>query len=208
MLMTLLNTPAGVCFGTVTLNTALVAFSAIPLIITVGLLLTRDVCGNMETLASKAVAQKAGSGSLPAAVSQFYLNSNPSNSSAGLPGIIKGVNAEYDVEGFKTRVQRSVDDMLKGVTSDFSLRPQVRTDIVAHSAMCSRHCCVSGKAGASNGTPSPLKALCGMGWPSHFSAALYDHAVLSFAATGGNLFVKVYSRSTGIPTCMPCSGSS
>jgi hypothetical protein len=125
LLMTLFNCPAGVCFGTVTLNTALVAFSAIPLIITIGLLLTRDVCGNMEALASKAVTQKAGSGSLPAAVSQFYLSSNPSNSSAGLPGIIKGVNAEYDVEGFKTRVQRSVDDMLKGVTSDFSLRPQV-----------------------------------------------------------------------------------
>lgn len=125
MLMTLFNCPAGVCFGTVTLNTALVAFSAIPLAITIGLLLMRDVCGNMETLASKAVALKAGDNSLPAAVSQFYFSSNPTNSSAGLPEIIKGVNAEYDVEGFKARVQRSVDEMLKGVTSDFTLRPQV-----------------------------------------------------------------------------------
>lgn len=125
VLFTLLNCPAGVCFGGFLLNTALLAFSAIPLLITVGLLLMRDTCGNLETLATKAVAQKVGNSSLPAAVSQFYLSSNPANSSAGLPAVIKGINADYDVEGFKVRVQQSVDEMLKGVTDDFTLRPQV-----------------------------------------------------------------------------------
>lgn len=127
VLFTLLNCPAGICFDGFLLNTALLVFSAIPLLITVGLLLTRDTCGNMEAIASKAVAQKAGNSSLPAAVSQFYLSNNPANASAGLPAVIKGINADYDVEGFKAKVQRSVDEMLKGVTDDFTLRPQVCT---------------------------------------------------------------------------------
>lgn len=125
VLFTLMNCPAGVCFGSFLLNTALLLFSALPLVITVGLLLMRDTCGNMEQMAVKAVEHKTGNSSLPAAVSQFYLNSGEGNSSAGLPAIIKGINADYDVEGFKARVQQSVDEMLKGVTDDFTLRPQV-----------------------------------------------------------------------------------
>lgn len=138
MVMSVLNCPAGVCFSGFSLNTALAVFSAIPLVITVGLLLMRDTCGNMETLASRAVAQTAGNSSIPAAVSQFYLThnglsagSNSSGASGGgagagsLPDVIKGINADYDVEGFKARVQQSVDEMLKGVTDDFTFRPQV-----------------------------------------------------------------------------------
>jgi hypothetical protein len=125
VLFTLINCPAGVCFGSLLLNTALLAFSALPLLMTVGMLLMRDTCGNLEQMAVKAVAHKAGNSSLPTAVSQFYLNSGAGNSTAGLPEIIKGINAEYDVEGFKARVQQSVDEMLKGVTDDFTLRPQV-----------------------------------------------------------------------------------
>lgn len=127
LLLTLLNCPAGVCITGFILNTALVAFSLIPLLITVGLLLMRDTCGNMEAIAAKAVAQKAGNNSLPAAVSEYYLYGGPAlaNGTSSLPDIIKGINAEYDVNGFKSRVQQTVDDMLKGVTDDFNLRPQV-----------------------------------------------------------------------------------
>lgn len=124
--MTLLNCPAGLCFSGFSLNVALLVFCLIPLILTTGLLLMRDICGNMEQIASKAVTLKAGNSSLPAAVSQFYLSDSPANGNEGLPAIIKGINADYDVEGFKIRVQRSVDEMLKGVTDDFTLRPQVR----------------------------------------------------------------------------------
>jgi len=127
LLLTLLNCPAGVCITGFILNTTLVAFSLIPLLLTVGLLLMRDTCGNMEAIAAKAVAQKAGNNSLPAAVSEYYLYGGPAltNGTASLPDIIKGINAEYDVNGFKSRVQQTVDDMLKGVTDDFILRPQV-----------------------------------------------------------------------------------
>lgn len=136
--MTLFNCPAGLCFGGFSLNVALLVFSAIPFILTAGLLLMRDTCGNMESLASKAVTLKAGNSSLPSAVSQFYLSSN--SSEGGLPAIIKGINADYDVEGFKARVQRSVDDMLKGVTDEYTLRPQVRRPC----RPCSLALCLSG----------------------------------------------------------------
>jgi hypothetical protein len=138
--MTLMNCPAGLCFSGFSLNVALLVFCLIPFILTTGLLLMRDVCGNMEQIASKAVTLKAGNSSLPAAVSQFYLSDSPANGNEGLPAIIKGINADYDVEGFKARVQRSVDEMLKGVSDDFTLRPQV-CDMFRHDVLGAAFSC-------------------------------------------------------------------
>lgn len=124
MLMTLIKCAAGICITGFALNVTLVAFSLIPLITTGGLVLMRDTCGNMDSIAAKAVTLKTGNSTLGPVVSEYYLHGTASSPSTGLGDIIKGINAEYDVEGIKKSVKGTMDGLLKQV-DDFTLRPQV-----------------------------------------------------------------------------------
>lgn len=124
---TLLNCPAGVCAAGFLLNTALVAFAVLPLVLTLGMLVMRDTCGSMEAIANKAVITKAGNGSIPAALSNFYLGGGggTEGGAGSFPELMRDINEDYDVAEIKERMQQTVNDMLHSVTKDYKLRPLV-----------------------------------------------------------------------------------
>jgi len=127
-LVTLRNCPAGICMIGFILNTLLVVFCLLPILYTILLLVMRDTCANVESVAVKAIDIKTGSNSTAAKVAGFYLGngSYTDDGTSGLAGLIKGINTDFDVDALKLRVNRTIDDVVDGIKAqNITLAPLV-----------------------------------------------------------------------------------